>query len=248
MAAPDPPINTLYATSVDGGTTPAAQLALVEDIVREISLHTDPQTMVSFFRQRARSLFGGDGSISLSRRGLDAPRYRITRSTTWTREVNPWKQQHLLPMFHGGVLADLLYEGKPRIISDFRVADDEPARELLTSARSLVVLPLYEDGTALNMVVRFSHEPGGFDRVNLADALLTANLFGRATGSLVVAKKLEAAYAQIDFELKRVAQIQRALLPPRLPDTGTRPPPGPAGITMISSIWAKGGGVCSSPT
>ncbi len=218
MSAPEPSPELLAARALESADPSTDQLPLVEEIVREISLHTDPQTMVSFFRRRARKLFGGEGSISLSRRGLEAPVYRITRSTTWPDEVNPWEQPHMLPTFSGGVLADLIYEGKARIISDFRAAKDEPAHEYLGDARSLVVLPLYDDGAALNMVVRYSLAPGGFDHINLGDALLTANLFGRATSSLLVAKNLEVAYAQLDFERKRVAQIQRALLPPRLPD------------------------------
>jgi len=218
MTAPDPSAELFAARTFDAAAKSSDQLPLVEEIVREISLHTDPQTMVSFFRRRARSLFGGDGSISLSRRGLETPAYRITRSTTWTHDVNPWEQPHLLPAFSGGALADLIYEGEARSVSDFRAAGDEPAREYLGDVRSLMALPLYDNGEALNMVVRFSNAPGGFDHVNLADALLTANLFGRATSSLVIAKKLEAAYAQLDFDLKRVARMQRALLPSRLPD------------------------------
>jgi sigma-B regulation protein RsbU (phosphoserine phosphatase) len=70
------------------------------------------------------------------------------------------------------------------------------------------------------MVVRMSPEPDGFDRVSLASSLLTANLFGRATNNLLAAKRLREAHAQIDHELKRVAQLQRLLLPrefPRIP-------------------------------
>ena len=71
---------------------------------------------------------------------------------------------------------------------------------------------------ALNAVVRVSSDPVGFDEVQLADALLTANLFGRATNNLLVAQRLQVAYAELDRELKQVAEIQRSLLPPRLPD------------------------------
>jgi sigma-B regulation protein RsbU (phosphoserine phosphatase) len=78
-------------------------------------------------------------------------------------------------------------------------------------------LPLFENGEAINMVVRFSSEPGGFDHIRVADAILVANLFGRATSNLLVAKRLEAAYAQLDREMKQVAEIQRSLLPQRLP-------------------------------
>jgi sigma-B regulation protein RsbU (phosphoserine phosphatase) len=68
------------------------------------------------------------------------------------------------------------------------------------------------------MVVRLSDQPNGFEGVNLADAVLTANLFGRATSNLLVAQRLQAAHAEIDFEMRQVAELQRSLLPQQIPN------------------------------
>ncbi len=192
-------------------------LDIVVEMVREISLQTDPQAMISVFRKRTRLLYGGDGSISLSRRGLQQPAYRITRSTRWKEDLNPWTQTDQLPLLKGGLLADLIYNDQARIIRDVTVSDCDPAYDYLRNVRSMVSLPLYDGGEALNMVIRLSREADGFDNLNLAEAIMTANLFGRATSNLVVAKRLQEAHDEIDHEMKQIAALQRSLLPERLP-------------------------------
>jgi len=193
-------------------------VAVVVEMMREMSRQSDPQEMVKLFRQRTSVLYGGEHSVSLSRRDLDAPRYRITRSTRWREDVNPWSEPHRLPILEGGLLGELLYGDEPRVLRDICVTPTDPAHELLYDARSIIALPLFDQGVGLNMVVRMSSHPAGFDHINIADALLTGNLFGRATNNLVVARKLETAYAELDYEMKLVAEIQKSLLPPRLPD------------------------------
>ncbi len=197
------------------------QTEFVVEMVREISLQTDPQAMIKVFRKRAHALYGASGSISLSRRALQWPEFRITRSTTWTEDVNPWKEPQRLPLLSGGLLAELLYDNQARVLTELSVPRSDPAHEYLKEARSLVALPLYEDGAALNMVVRISGDPWEWDDAQLAHAVLEANLFGRATSHLLTAQRLREAYAQLDHELKRVADIQRSLLPERIPDIPT---------------------------
>lgn len=205
----------------DGEVDNGRNLELVVDLVREMSRQTDPQELVSIFRRRTTELFGGDGSISLSRRGLTAPQYKITRSSKWPRPIDPWKEGHLLPVYQGGVIAELLYADEPRIISDFAIREDDPAREHLRGARSIMALPLYDEGSALNMVVRISQEPGYFTPEYLSGALLLANLFGKATHGLVLHEQIRKAYDDLDREVRRVGQIQRSLLPAKLPEIDT---------------------------
>ncbi|MBI3860691.1 MAG: stage II sporulation protein E, partial [Planctomycetia bacterium] len=70
------------------------RLAVIVDTMRDMSRHTDPQQMVRAYGERITPLFPHARRLSLSRRGLDIPQYRITRSTTWTEDVNPWKEKH----------------------------------------------------------------------------------------------------------------------------------------------------------
>ncbi len=196
----------------------SADVQVVLDLVREISRQTDPQTVVNVFRKYTGSLYKDGSFVAISRRDLPAPRYRITRASRWDEEINPWTQADRLPLLEGGTFGDLLYGDTPRVIRDYQTRPNDPAHEYLRGARSLLALPMYEGGVALNMVVWMSPDPAGFDGIDLATRVLTANLFGRATSNLLAAKRLREAYAQLDHEMKRVADLQRSLLPLRLPN------------------------------
>ena len=189
------------------------RLALVTTTMRDMSRQTDPQEMRRTYVEHMGRLRPVDGSVSISRRGLSAPHFRVTRSTRWTEDINPWKDPHRLPLLSGGLLAELIYGDEPRLFNDLRVPADDPAAEYLADYRSLAAMPLYDQGAALNMALLLRHEPNGFDPEHLPDMVLSGNLFGRATHGLVLMERLKAAYEAADYELKVVADIQRSLLP-----------------------------------
>ena len=193
------------------------RLTAVMEMMREMSSQTDPQQMVQQYGARMRRFRHVDRSISLSRRELAAPRVRITRYSGWNSEVNPWKQPDKLPVIEGGILSELIYSDEPQVIDNFEADPHDPAIEFLAGHRSLVAIPLLDQGVAMNMVVHLRREPGSFDPEMLPEHVWTANLFGRATNSLVLAGTVKSAYEEIDRELKAVAAIQRSLLPARLP-------------------------------
>jgi sigma-B regulation protein RsbU (phosphoserine phosphatase) len=193
------------------------RLALIVDTMRDMSRHTDPQEMVRAYGERMRHLIPDLRRLSLSRRGLSFPQYRVTRSTTWTEEINPWRDKHRLPLFEGGILAELIYGDEPRVFDDFHPAADEPAAEYLAGCRSLLAIPMYDQGESLNMVILLRHEPAAFPKDQIPDLVWRSNLFGRATSNLVLRDELQRAYQALDRELKIVGDIQRALLPAELP-------------------------------
>src|SRR5579859_2033832 len=94
------------------------RLSLIEETMRDMSRHTDPQEMVRAYGRRMQQLIAIDRRISLSRRGLAHPYFRITRSTTWTEEVNPWKDKDRLPLLKGGLLAELIYGNETRVFDE----------------------------------------------------------------------------------------------------------------------------------
>jgi sigma-B regulation protein RsbU (phosphoserine phosphatase) len=194
-----------------------ARLDAVERMMREMSSHTDPQAMVRSYGQRVREIQPNDGFIAVSRRGLASPGYKITRASSWTDSPDPWKEPHRFPVHTRGVLGELIYGDKPRLIQDFRCEADDPAYDLLKDALSLAVIPQYDNGIALNMVVIIKKTPGGFDPERFPEVFWQSNLFGRATSNLVLRRQVEEAYASIDRELRVVADIQRSLLPSDLP-------------------------------
>jgi sigma-B regulation protein RsbU (phosphoserine phosphatase) len=197
------------------------RLALIVDTMRDMSLHTDPQEMVRAYGKRIQQFSPISRRISISRRGLAYPKYRITRSTTWTEEINPWKDKDRLPLLEGGLLATLIYGNETGVFDDLDFAADDPAAEYLMGQRSLLAIPMFDQGESLNMVVLMQKEPGAFPGEEVPDLVWRSNLFGRATGNLVLKEELEQTYQALDRELKAVGQIQRSLLPSRLPKIPT---------------------------
>jgi sigma-B regulation protein RsbU (phosphoserine phosphatase) len=197
------------------------RLDVVVKMMRDISGQTDPQAMVRIYGERARQLMPVDRSVSLSRRGLAFPKYRITRSTTWQENINPWKEKERLPVLEGGLIAKLIYGDEPHIIDDLTLEADDPAAEYLSGHRSLMAIPLFDHGVALNMVLLLRKEPAAFSREGFPEMVWLSNLFGRATNNLVLSGELQAAYTALDRELKVVADIQRSLLPAQLPQIPT---------------------------
>lgn len=193
------------------------RLDVIVSMMREMSLQNDPEETVRSYGERMASLLQTDRRMSLSRRGLDFPRFRVTRFSEWAEPINPWTQKERLPILEGGLLAELIYADEPRIINDLRVDPGDPAAPYLEGMRSIMTLPNYDQGQALNLVVAMRVDPDAFDPETLPERVWMSNLFGRATANLVLRQELERAYAVVDRELRRVAEIQRSLLPKILP-------------------------------
>ncbi|HLL89445.1 MAG TPA: PP2C family protein-serine/threonine phosphatase [Tepidisphaeraceae bacterium] len=195
--------------------------AYITDVMREMSRQSDPQTMVRTYGQRMREIFPVDRFVSLSRRGLERPQVRVTRTTEWEkagRDVNPWAQKDQLPLLDRGLLSDLIWRDEPTIIDELQVDPADPGAEFLEGMRSLVAVPIFDDGVAANMVVQLKRQPNGFRTEFLPEQIWVTNLFGRATNNLVLSAEVKRAYEAVDRELKVVAEIQHSLLPRGLPD------------------------------
>ena len=199
------------------------RLSFVVETMREISSQTDPQQMVKAYGRRMRQIMPADRTVSLSRRDLPAPQYRVTRSSTWEDDVNPWRARDALPLFDRGLLGELIYAEQPVIVDDLpaRLAADDPARPFLQGMGSLVFVPMFDRGAATNAVVLMRAARGGFKPDNLPEHVWMANLFGRATHNLVLSGELKRAYEAMDREMQTVADIQRSLLPAELPTIPT---------------------------
>jgi sigma-B regulation protein RsbU (phosphoserine phosphatase) len=205
----------------DVGPTWQEQLAYVVETMREMSRQTDAQEMNRAYRERVRRLIPVDASLSLSRRDLTAPHYRITRSSRWQQEINPWKERDRLPLLSGGLLAELLYGDEPRLFADLHVTADDPAFAYLDGYRSAAVIPMYDQGAALNMVLLLRRDADAFPPDQFPQMVWMSNLYGRATHNLVLSEQLKEAYEAVDYEMKVVAEIQRALLPATMPAIAT---------------------------
>lgn len=193
------------------------RLLQVDSLMRDMSSQSDPQLIVKQYGQRIRALYRNDGIVSTSKRGLETPHFRITRFSGWTEDIDPWKQPHKLPILDRGILGELLYAGKPLLINDLRVDDDDPCAMYLRGFGSLLAIPHYESGEAVNMVCVLRRAKNAFETHKVPELYWLSSLFGRATSSLVMARKLAESNEALDREMRAVADIQRALLPVKLP-------------------------------
>ncbi len=194
------------------------RLNLIVEMMKEMSRQTDPQEMSRAYGKRMQRLRPADRRVSISRRGLKYPWFRVTRCTTWKEDINPWKEPHRLPLLKGGLFAELIYSDEPRLFDNVQLADDDPAAEYVAGMASMAAIPMYDQGVALNMILTMRREPAAFSPEQFPEVVWLSNLFGRATHNLVLSEQLKAAYEAVDNEMKLVADIQRSLLPKKMPD------------------------------
>jgi sigma-B regulation protein RsbU (phosphoserine phosphatase) len=194
-----------------------ARLAMSVEVMKELSRYSDPHEMYQVFARRMGQWLPVTRQVSISRRGLRHPSFRVTRCSLWAEPINPWKQPDRLPIHDSGLLAELLYADQPRLIDNLRLAPDDPAAKYLGGQRSLLAIPLYEQGTATTMLVLAREEPDSFPRERIPDLVLMSNLFGRATQTLVLSQAVKEAYEAVDYELRTIADIQKSLLPEEVP-------------------------------
>jgi sigma-B regulation protein RsbU (phosphoserine phosphatase) len=198
-----------------------ARLSLTVDVMKELSRATDPQAMYRVYAKRMAEIFPTARQVSLSRRDLRAPSVRVTRFSGWTEEINPWADVDRLPVLERGLFSELVYAGRPRIVNDLQVPADDPAAPYLAGQRSLMAIPLFDAGEAVNMVVLTREEPDAFPGDRFPEIVWMSNLFGRATQTALLSQKLRADHEQARQEMRRVAKLQRSLLPTELPKIST---------------------------
>ncbi|MGP1273481.1 MAG: PP2C family protein-serine/threonine phosphatase [Phycisphaerales bacterium] len=202
----------------DRSTDWRRRLTEVTAMMRELSEQSEPQEMVRSYRSRISQMYPVDAFVSISRRSLEPPLFKVTRASAWEQEVDPWLNPDRLPIYDRGVLHDLLYAGEAAVIDELRLADDDPASAYIAGMGSAVAIPAFDEGIAKNMVVMARRGRAAFNPTELPDMVWRTNLFGRATHNLVLRRELDKAYQRVDAELKTVADIQRSLLPATIPE------------------------------
>jgi len=195
------------------------ELEIIDRTMKAVSGITDPNEMVQVYWDGVDDLWPMEHYVSLSRRGVEAPKVVVTRSSRFTEHFNPWTQREKLPVLSGGILSEIAYADKPMVINDLdqRLKPDDPGHFFLHGFKTLIALPQYEDGKGLNVGISLVGPGEEFDEAMLPMMHWQASLFGRGTQNLVLRNQLSAALADLDRELQAVGEIQRSLLPSELP-------------------------------
>jgi sigma-B regulation protein RsbU (phosphoserine phosphatase) len=196
------------------------ELQIVDHTMRAISGISDPEELVSVYWENIGQLIRLDHYVSMSRRDVEPPHYLITRSSRFTRELNPWTQRDQLPRLQGGLLGELVYSDRPVLIDDLpaRLSADDPGWFYLQGFSSLIAMPQYDGGVGLNMTALLFKPGEEIDRSLIPMIHWQSGLFGRGTQNLVLKNQLGSALKTLDGELQAVGEIQRSLLPESLPD------------------------------
>jgi sigma-B regulation protein RsbU (phosphoserine phosphatase) len=194
-----------------------SRLQLVDSLVRELSIQEDAERLIRVFSQQSDLLWQRDGLVTVSRRDLLAPWYRITRSSRWRVPINPWTEVNRLPLLDRGLLGQLLYEGKSAILNHLSVSPADPAYEHLKGMGALACAPGYDHGEPVTLAVLLRHEPDSFTESDLETLLVNTNLLSRAAMNLVLSHQLQELNRALDHEKEQVGRMQRHLLPARLP-------------------------------
>lgn len=211
---PTPPTATKHYTD---------RIEIVLDLVRSLSQAAKPDEVLRVFATGMVQLNGPSGFISLSCRDTEPGEYRITRLLTddnvlEIHKIDPWGVINRPKAYTGGLLGQIIAADRPTVINDLNVTDDPVLGHAVEHYRSLLAVPLFEKGEALNWGIQLRREPDAFDTDDVEDMLLRSNLVGNTVRHVRTAAELKKANRTIREEIDRIADIQRALLPEKLPD------------------------------
>lgn len=205
-------------TSIFGDEDWRSRLSSVLDLLRALNSTSDPREMNRIITERVEQSLPRDRGLVISLRGVEAPKYIITRYSGWGDDApDPWTERHKLPVLEGGILGELAHCGEPRILTDFTLANDDPGKPYLEGVHTLMSIPSFEGNTPVLLQVTMRTGPPAFAPELLPEMTWSSNLYTRAIHNLRLGEELQAAYDQIDREFRIVSDIQCSMLPKRVP-------------------------------
>jgi len=194
-----------------------ARLAVAVELMRELSRYSDPAELSSVFARRMNQLYPTSRQITLTRRGVPSPKYRVTRFNLWPDPVDPYRESHRLPILEGGFFGELIGDDQPRVVDHVELAAGDPARDYLGGEKSLLSIPIFDGGKTTSALILTREEPNAFAREQVPELVWLTNLFARAAQTLVLSRQLQEAYDTSEYELRSIEQFQQKLLPESIP-------------------------------
>jgi len=194
---------------------------LFENLGR-LSLAERPEQVTPLVGRTTRRTAPIDGFLSLSTRGLEPGRFRVTRSALedlaeLEAVKDTWTNPGSFPVHDSGVLSDVVRSGRPSVHLDLDVTDDPVFGERLSRFGSMVAIPLLDGGEPLNWAIFLRTDPDGFTLLDLEQRMLMSNLVGGTVRILRAKQEVRKAHDALHREVVRIAEIQRSFMPRSVP-------------------------------
>jgi HD-GYP domain-containing protein (c-di-GMP phosphodiesterase class II) len=193
-------------------SNPHDLLSMAIAAVRDMSRFDEPKALMRVAQAHGRRMVGFDRSLAATRRDLKWPQVRLMRSPLIDERLDPFKDADAQPVLEGGLLAELIYAGEPRVIDDLVVEADEPAAAQLAGMRSLAAIPQFDHGEPLDMVFHLAAAPGAFARDRLGEMVLLSSLFGQAVWGSAEKRELVEAEHDIRHQYEIIAGITNTVM------------------------------------
>ena len=196
------------------------RLASMKRLTQALQQSQTPEQTLQALQQGFTEANGFVASVLLSTRGLSAGHYRVIQMRL---QEPPLDNPHYPaieesdPARSGGVMATIIGRPEPQLIQEVDWSNDPFFHATLGGYASIMAIPFAGDHLPITWVLLLKRPPDRFDVSALEEAVQRVALSGSLLENQALAEKLARANQRIDHDAQQVGELQRALLPPSLP-------------------------------
>ena len=199
------------------------RLAAWSAAFQEYSRDQDPVTSLYNLTAAWRALSGNAAMISVSMRNLEPGQYRVLRFLH-TEQVAEGGYENIVqseeesPITSGGFLGEIVERGEAVVLNDLAVEEDSVLGNRLAPYRLLMAYPGFDDGELTNWLINLHTDPDAVTGAEIENRFIQATLVGHVTTHKRLVQELRKARRWIEREIDEIAELQRSILPPRMPE------------------------------
>ncbi len=196
---------------------PRSRLDVLVGMLRDLSRKDESVGSVNTFLRAMRQLDGDYALVSISRRNVGEGEYRVMRfmhqeGVTVDGAADMMYAGANAAALRGGFIGGIIAADSLRLFGDVTVANDPAVGDALCPYRTILAVPVFDDGVALNWVLYMRTQPNGFTAVEVEDLTLQANLMGGLTTAKQHAKNLVAKQSELESALRNLRETQNRLI------------------------------------
>jgi phosphoserine phosphatase RsbU/P len=194
------------------------RLQILVELAESLSRAQTADELLTALNSSMRKAYGPRRLFLLSVEGLEVGWYRVGRLIDFDGHVEEVGEEAALSApVQGGFFGDVIKDSFPKLFYDLSIPDDPVLGDRLAECRTIEIAPVFSKGKLAGWVGIASRDSRAFDDVDVEQSVLRSNLVIRTLDMLDRAADAKRAQKEMDREVDRIAMIQRALLPPRIP-------------------------------